>query len=35
MRRRFSLPVCVAVALVIISTAGYGWNYATHAYIAG
>jgi hypothetical protein len=35
MKKRLLLAVGVAAALLVISTAGYSWNYATHAYIAG
>jgi hypothetical protein len=35
MKRKFSMAVGVVAALLLISTAGYSWNYATHAYIGG
>jgi hypothetical protein len=35
MKKKFSLAAGVITALLVISTAGYSWNYATHAYIAG
>jgi hypothetical protein len=34
MKKRISFAVGVIVALLVVSTAGYSWNYATHAYIA-
>ncbi len=35
MKKKLSLGVGVVAALLVISTAGYSWNNATHAYIAG
>lgn len=34
MKKKLSLGVSVVAALLVISTAGYAWNNATHAYIA-
>ena len=35
MNKKIPLMLGVAAALLAVSTAGYSWNYATHAYIAG
>ena len=35
MKKKIPLVLGLAAALVVVSTAGYSWNYATHAYIAG
>jgi hypothetical protein len=34
MKKRISFGLGVVVALLVVATAGYSWNYATHAYIA-
>jgi hypothetical protein len=34
MKKRICFGLGVVVALLVVSTAGYSWNYATHAYIA-
>lgn len=34
MKKNFSLALGVTAALLVVSTAGYSWNFATHAYIA-
>lgn len=35
MKKRLVIVVGAIAALFVVSTAGYSWNYATHAYIAG
>jgi hypothetical protein len=34
MKKKFSLAVGIVAVSLVVSTAGYSWNYATHAYIA-